>query len=53
MTDETRLGKYETKLTTIPPPREYPRMEKDEGPAQTIGEEASTIRMIVVKKAED
>lgn len=49
MTEDMRFGRKETNLTAMPPPRGYPAIKRDEGPAHAR-DDASTGRMIVVKK---
>ncbi len=52
MTEEIRLGKHEAKFTAMPPPREYPKMEKELGPVHEREEEASTKKMVAMKNSE-
>lgn len=52
MTDETRLVKKEAKLTAIPPPSEYPMIQKEDGLVQDNEEEAITKSMMILKKTE-
>ena len=52
-TEAARLANCEINLTTIPPPSEYPTIEKHEGPVQANGEEARTNNMTVEKNVDD
>ena len=53
MSDETIEGKYEAKLTLIPPPREYPTREKRSLPDHDRLEDVMAKRMQVVNSRTD